>query len=98
MKLKNLKFKDSNKNKLLFWNNQKMMKLKGTKHMINMAHQSHQQKKIYTVDREDKSRKNVVREANTSTITAKGILTHSTKQRNQKHSTKHLIPPNRRCH
>ena len=64
MKLKNLKFKMLKKNKLLFWDNQKLMKLKKIKYlypqrkrkMINMVHHSSQQKNIDIVDKEDRTR------------------------------------------
>ena len=48
-------------------------------------------KNIDTVDKGDKSRENVVKEANTSPISAKIRLTQSTKQRNIKHPKKQLI-------
>ena len=60
MRLKNLKFEMSKKNKLLLWNNQKLIKFKKIKHiypqrnikMIKMAHQSPQQNNIDTVYKE----------------------------------------------
>ena len=87
-KMEKLKFIILRKNKLLFWNNQKLMKLNKIKllsnqiniKMINMAHQSPQQQKIDTVEKEYKSMEDVVNEANTYFISTK-IDRHSRQNR-----------------
>ena len=78
-KLKYLKLKMLKENKLLFWKNQTLMKLKSIKHlslqrnikMINMDHQSPQQKQILTQLKKKINQENLVKEANTSPISAK---------------------------
>ena len=64
------------KNKLLFWNKQKLIKLKRIKHLftqinikiIMMAHQSPQQKQILTQLIDNINQENLVKESNTSPI------------------------------
>ena len=59
--------------------------------MIKMARKIPQPKNG-TVEKEEKTRENLVKEANTFLISPKRGLTQSTKKRNNKHTQKQLIP------
>ena len=72
--------------------NIKLLSIQENRKMVNMAHQPPQQKND-TVYKEDKSRENVVKESNTSIISAKNNIDTVDKAENNKHPKKQLIPP-----